>query len=122
MFQPGDQSRFTGKSGVEHLERYPTVQLAVVRRINHAHPAPANLVFENVARSREIGNRRYMPQVIENRVAQVHMRRFSSRSSRSPDVTARIRSLTNARSVRRAHARSLVTVVSATPWSVARSA
>ena len=64
MFQTSNNPCLASHSRVEDFQSDPPIQLAVVRRVNHAHAASTNLGFKIVSRSREIGNRRYFAQMV----------------------------------------------------------
>lgn len=122
MLELCDEPRFAGKSGVNHFESDAAIEFEVARSIHDTHATASDLGVELVSSSGEIGKRSYAPQMVDNRVAQIHMRRISCRNSRSPLVTPRSRSVTSARSVRRAQAKWFVTEVSGMSWRAARSA
>jgi hypothetical protein len=105
MLQARDQARFAGPLGIHHLEGHAPVKLRIAGGVDHAQPAAANLFLQLVARAGKVGKVHHFAQVTEYRIAQLHRRRISSRSSRSPEVTPRRRSVTKPRSLRRAHAR-----------------
>src|SRR5579871_1515531 len=105
MFQARDELGFAGQGRVEDLKGHAPVEIAVARGIDHAEAAAAQFGFEFIAGAGQVGEGADFAEVIEDGVGYVHMRRISSRSSRSPAVTPRRRSLTNWRSMRRAQAR-----------------
>ena len=122
MFQVCDEPRLTGERAIQHLQCDLSIQVAVVRCVNHPHATTANLPSQNITRCPQIWQSRHVPQVVEKRITQIHSCRISSRNSHSLDVTPRILSVTSARSVRRAQARWLVTAVSVILWRCASSA
>ena len=105
VLQARDQARFAGPRGIHHLDGHTPVELRVAGGVDHAQTAAADLFLQHVAGAGEVRKVHHFAQMLQHGVAQFHRRRISSRSSRSPDVTPRSRSVTRARSLRRAHAR-----------------
>ena len=61
MFELRDKLCFAGQRKIEDFQSNATIELAVARRIDNAHPAAADLGFQFVARSGQVRKRSHMP-------------------------------------------------------------
>ena len=104
-------------AGRDDLQRDPALQHRVLREVDGAHAAAAELLEETVLRRAEVRPLRHAPQVRHGPVREPphgdtpRRLRASSRNSRSFAVISRSFSRTIRRNSRRAKARKLVTWV-----------
>ena len=66
MLEPSNELRFTWQVHVQDLEGHTAVEFTVSRGIDHTHPAAADFEFQLIPGSRQIGQRRYMAQMVQD--------------------------------------------------------
>src|SRR5262249_52336336 len=111
MLELRDQQRLFRHRKFEYLEGHASVEVPVPCGVDHPDATAPNFRFELVAGAAQIRQPGHLAQVIDHRVAQLHRRRTSWRNSLSVEVTSRSLWATKVRSIRRAHAKWLVTEV-----------
>ena len=130
MFQVGDHTglrthaflgRRRGDLRGQNFDRYPALQLEVVRLIDDAHPSPGQLAHDSIARRAKVGLVRDGAQMCDGFVGKPRHTstprsdRTSRRNSSSEAVASRRTSRTSSRNRRRVAASRFVTVVSLIP-------